>query len=126
MGRMDRAGGIVASRSWHEGQVVDEHVTLEEIPATVREKNLVWIDLRNPTEQELGAVMAELGVHSYAVEDALAPFERPKLIRHETHLFFTAYGTAMVPPRPRGAGAAAGVQGLRNRAAHRAGDDPAR
>ena len=90
---MDRVGSIVASRSWRDGHVVDADLTLAEIPAAVRNRNLVWIDLVRPTSDELGTILAELGVPATAVEDALAPFERPKVVRHESYLFFTAYAT---------------------------------
>ncbi|MGB8020566.1 MAG: magnesium transporter CorA family protein [Candidatus Nanopelagicales bacterium] len=90
---------IVASRSWRDGRVVDDDVRLEEIPAAVRQpEGVVWIDLLRPTSDELGAIAAELGIPPTAVEDALAPFERPKVVRHETHLFFTAYATWMALP----------------------------
>lgn len=94
---MNNVRSIVASRSWREGRVVDDDVLLEEIPDAVREQGLMWIDLLRPTSDELGAIAGELGIPRTAVEDALAPFERPKVVRHETHLFFTAYATWMVP-----------------------------
>ncbi|WP_277873025.1 magnesium transporter CorA family protein [Raineyella fluvialis] len=46
---------------------------------------------------ELGALVRELGLPSTAVEDALAPFERPKVSRHEGYLFFTVYATRLRP-----------------------------
>jgi magnesium transporter len=95
---VETVGSIVASRSWRDGRVVDDDVRLEEIPGAVRQpEGLVWIDLLRPTPDELGAIAAELGISATAVEDALAPFERPKLVRYDTHLFFTAYATWMVP-----------------------------
>lgn len=103
---MDGVRSIVASRSWRSGLVVDDDVRLEEIPGAVRDpENVVWIDLLRPTSEELGAIAAELGIPATAVEDALAPFERPKLVRYETHLFFTAYATWMAPPDPLAPGA---------------------
>jgi magnesium transporter len=99
---MDRNGSIVASRSWRGGIVVDNDIALEEIPAAVRAEDLVWIDLLNPTAEELSHVMGELGVPEHAVEDAIAPLERPKVTRHEGYLFFTAYATWTTPPDPAG------------------------
>ncbi len=97
---MDHVSSIVASRSWREGRVVDDDVRLEAIPEAVRDRSLVWIDLLRPSSQELGTIAADLGIPETAVEDALAPFERPKVVRHETHVFFTAYATWMAPPDP--------------------------
>lgn len=97
---MGSVRSIVASRTWRAGRVIDDDVRLEEIPAAVRDRDLVWIDLLRPTSDELGAIATELGIPPTSVEDALAPFERPKFIRHETHLFFTAYATWMAPADP--------------------------
>ena len=100
-GAVDEVRSIVASRSWRDGVVVDDDVRLEEIPGAVRDPTgLVWIDLLRPTSAELGAIAAELGIPATAVEDALAPFERPKMVRYDTHLFFTVYATWMAPPEP--------------------------
>jgi len=92
---------IVASREWHAGAVVDTDVRLDEIPAAVREpEGVVWIDLLRPTAEDLGALADELSIPPTQVEDALAPFERPKVVRHESHLFFTVYATWLVPRDP--------------------------
>jgi magnesium transporter len=102
---VDQVRSIVASRSWRDGVVTDDDVRLEEIPGAVRDPDgLVWIDLLSPTSSELGAIAAELGIPATAVEDALAPFERPKMVRYDTHLFFTAYATWMAQPDPEAPG----------------------
>ena len=89
----------MSSRSWRDGAVMDDHVTREELAAAVHDQGaLVWVDLLNPSKGELRSIAAELGLPATAVEDALAPLERPKLIRHESHLFFTAYATRIDPP----------------------------
>jgi magnesium transporter len=95
---------IVASRSWRGGLVVDDDVRMEEIPDAVRAGSLVWIDLLRPTSDELAVIAAELGIPDTAVEDALAPLERPKVVRHETHLFLTAYATWLADPDSAGQG----------------------
>lgn len=90
---MNAVGSMVASRTWRGGDVVDDDVRLEDIPEAVQRKELVWIDLLRPTPGELAAIAEELGIPETAVEDALAPLERPKVVRHATHVFFTAYAT---------------------------------
>ncbi len=94
MGTMTSA--ITASRSWRDGEVLDDDVTREELAAAVHDPGaLVWVDLLDPSAEELALIAGELGLPATAVEDALAPHERPKLIRHESHLFFTAYATSV-------------------------------
>lgn len=91
----------VASRQWRGGEVVEDDVRLDAIPEAVRQsEGAVWIDLLRPTEEDLTAIAAELGIPTAQVEDALAPLERPKVVRHETHVFFTVYSTRLVPRDP--------------------------
>lgn len=89
---------IAASRTWRGGVVVDDDVRPDEVAAEIRDPdNIVWIDLLQPDGGELGALVHELGLPPTAVEDALAPFERPKVSRREGYLFFTVYATRLRP-----------------------------
>ncbi len=92
---------LVRSRAWRAGSVIDDDVRPGEVAAEIRDPaSLVWIDLFRPGADELGALVHELGLPSTAVEDALAPLERPKVNRHEGYLFFTVYGTVLDLPVP--------------------------
>jgi magnesium transporter len=62
---------------------------------------VVWVDLSDPTADELAELAEELGLHELAVEDAMGPQQRPKLDRYETHLFLTSYHLALDLERPR-------------------------
>ncbi|WP_221933147.1 CorA family divalent cation transporter [Tessaracoccus rhinocerotis] len=82
----------VTSRSWRHGVVTDDDLTDEELLRAVHdEQTLVWVDLLAPSVDRLAKIASELGLPFTAVEDALAPKERPKLIRHDSYLFFTTY-----------------------------------
>lgn len=95
-GRVSIAGSIAASRSWRDGVLIDADVTREELAAATQDPGtLVWVDLLDPTPEDLAEIARELGLPPTAVEDALAPHERPKLIRHDSHLFFTVYGVEL-------------------------------
>jgi magnesium transporter len=52
---------------------------------------LVWVDLVQPTADDLAELADELGLHELAVEDALAPHERSKIDRYPTHLFVSCH-----------------------------------
>ncbi|MBO1031341.1 magnesium transporter CorA family protein [Tessaracoccus sp. SD287] len=83
---------LVTSRSWRDGVVTDDDLTRDELARAVHDRDvLVWIDLLAPSSERLAEIAEELGLPVTAVEDALAPKERPKLIRHDSHLFFTTY-----------------------------------
>lgn len=96
---------IAASRSWRDGVLLDADVTRDELADAARDPDtLVWVDLRDPSPEDLGDIARELGLPPTAVEDALAPHERAKLIRHDSHLFFTVYEVALAAPTDRGVG----------------------
>lgn len=95
----------VRSKLWRAGVLIDDDLTLDELRALPPDDDhLVWIDLTRPSPETLRAIMDEVHLPPTAVEDALAPLERAKLTRHDTHLFFTAYGTTLRPERDRGRG----------------------
>jgi magnesium transporter len=50
-----------------------------------------WIDLCEPTEDELSSIGATLGLHSLAIEDAVQRNQRPKLDQYDGHLFIAMY-----------------------------------
>lgn len=67
-------------------------VTLENIAQFEAQPNsAIWLDLVNPTDLELRALGAHLGLHELAVEDAFKGRQRPKLEHYDTHLFINAY-----------------------------------
>lgn len=100
---MGNGSAIVASRSWRHGELLDADVTRAELSGAAHDpETLVWVDLLNPTPEDLADIAVELGLSPTAVEDALAPHERAKLIRHDSHLFFTVYGVDLDGTRADG------------------------
>lgn len=51
---------------------------------------LVWIDLVDPTREQLTTLADELDLHELAVEDALKARQRPKLDVYDSHTFVAA------------------------------------
>ncbi|WP_232547192.1 magnesium transporter CorA family protein [Propioniciclava soli] len=83
---------LVSARTWRDGVAVEHTITRNDLVTAAHDPDtLVWVDLLAPEASELAEVSEELGLPVTAVEDALAPKERPKLIRHESHVFFTVY-----------------------------------
>lgn len=94
----DAAATQVHCRAWREGRLVHERVPLKDVVAIAHDPDvLVWVDIIAPTPESLSGFAADFGLPQTAVEDALGPKERPKLIRHDTHMFFTVY--AVLPQR---------------------------
>jgi magnesium transporter len=51
----------------------------------------VWLDLQNPTEEDVGLLRAEFGFHRLSIEDATRHHERPKLESFENYYFLVFY-----------------------------------
>lgn len=92
----------LTTRTWRAGRSTDERIERDDLASAIEDPALlVWVDVVAPSAPSLAAIAAELSLPATAVEDALAPHERPKTIRHESHLFFTVY--ALVPDGSPGA-----------------------
>jgi magnesium transporter len=57
--------------------------------------SVVWLDLLDPDDQDLGVLSEEFGLHPLAVEDAEHEHERTKLDRYNGYLFLTVYGVQL-------------------------------
>ena len=63
--------------------------------------HLLWIDVVDPTEDELRLLGEEFQFHPLALEDALRRHQRPKLDHYEGFLFLVFYGLEAEAGRPR-------------------------
>lgn len=76
---------------WRSGKPVDEF-DFDKISDYLADDDiLTWVDLCEPDHDELRRLAAELGLHSWAVEDAVAAAGRVKATVHATHTFVTVY-----------------------------------
>ena len=85
------------TRQYRSGQVVAEGFPAEQISDVLAgdDDSVVWLDLFDPTMQDLQVVVEEFGLHPLAVEDAVHDHQRPKIDRYQSHLFATVYATAV-------------------------------
>ena len=75
-----------------KGELEAEGFPLEEVSDHLaRPDTVVWVDLCNPSGDELEQLKDELGLHELAVEDALEPHQRPKLDHYNTHMFLSSH-----------------------------------
>ena len=85
--------GSITTRSYPGG---DEKVTagdLDEVSDLIgsHDCDVVWVDLDDPTKDDLLRLAGELGLHHLAVEDALDPHQRDKYVHYERHVFLVAH-----------------------------------
>jgi magnesium transporter len=82
----------VRTRVWRNGTLEAEDFSLDLVSDYLEQPDcLVWADICAPNSADLAKLQEELSLDAHAIEDAVAPFERPKASRYKTHLFMTAY-----------------------------------
>jgi magnesium transporter len=85
------------TRLYRAGQVLDEGFPAEELSERLAAdlKAVAWLDLYDPTQDDLQIVVNEFGLHPLAVEDAMSQRQRAKVDRYRTHLFANMYAVAV-------------------------------
>ena len=87
---------VAHTRAYCDGKLVKQGFDVESISDLLDDPGtVVWLDLLQPTAQDLEVLVDELGLHQLAVEDALHLSQRPKLDRYHDHLFLAAYGVRL-------------------------------
>ena len=80
--------GIVDCAVYVEGKRLPGAMTPRQArERSVAEGGFVWIGLFEPTEEQLGEIAKEFGLHELAVEDAVQAYQRPKMDRYADTLF---------------------------------------
>ena len=81
---------------------LQDNVPLEQISNVLeREGNLLWVDVVDPTPDDVRLLGEEFRFHPLALEDALRRHQRPKLDHYDGFLFIVFYGLEVHDGRPR-------------------------
>jgi len=84
------------TRLYENGRLAAEGFPVSRISDHLADgQGAVWLDLRDPSHEDLAVLQDEFGLHSVAIEDAVADRERPKVDRYDTHLFITCYSARL-------------------------------
>ncbi len=88
---------MIRTRVYQKGQLLAENCD----PALISDYlaldgHVVWLDLVQPTSDELGLFKEEFGLHPLAIEDATHAHQRPKIDRYRRHLFAAVYAAWLV------------------------------
>jgi magnesium transporter len=79
------------SRAYCDGRIVAEGFPMADLSEWLKQDGtIVWLDLPDPTPEQLELLGEELGLHALAIEDAVE-HQRPKLDRYEHHFLLSAY-----------------------------------
>ena len=83
-------------RIYKDGQLADGEVAISQLDELLAQPNAVgWLDLVDPSSQEIHELAVRLGLHELAVEDAIKGKQRPKLEHYDSHLFINVYAASM-------------------------------
>lgn len=58
-------------------------------------ESLVWVDVEDPSPQDIAMLGEEFGFHELALEDCLHPHQRPKIESYGSYFFLVAYGVTL-------------------------------
>lgn len=89
--------GIIRTRLYRDGTLTRENFPPDQISDELRQRHgcIIWLDLCEPTTEQLDIIGREFGFHELAIEDALEETQRTKIDRYQTHLFMTAYSATV-------------------------------
>ena len=80
------------SRIYRKGKVTEVDFPLEQLGKVAKDRNAVfWLDIIEPTPDELHHLSETLDLHELAVEDAFKGMQRPKIDHYDSHLFINLY-----------------------------------
>ncbi|WP_020106581.1 magnesium transporter CorA family protein [Nocardia sp. 348MFTsu5.1] len=85
----------VRGRIWRNGKLQDDFDIGSLSDCLADDTTLAWADLVNPSHEALCQLADELGLNTWAVEDALAEAERVKAVNYPHHKFITVYAVDM-------------------------------
>jgi len=88
----------VRGRVWRAGKPQDDFEFSEISDCLVADDTLVWCDIYDPNHAILADLAQELGLNTWAVEDAVAHLERTKANVYNSHTFFTVYSVTTCEP----------------------------
>lgn len=83
---------VAHTRAYRDGELVEEGFDVALVSDHLEvEGTVVWLDLLQPSVEDLQVLVEEFGLHELAVEDAVNARQRAKLDSYDDHLFLSCY-----------------------------------
>jgi magnesium transporter len=90
----DKLQVMTRSRVYRDGKIEAENFPPEDLAAHLDDPDtVVWLDLAQPSEQDLAELSGKLGLHALAIKDAVQKHQRPKLNHYQHHGLLITYAT---------------------------------
>ncbi len=90
----------VRGRLWRAGRPQDDFEFAKISEYLADDSALVWADICGISHEVLSELAEEIGLNTWAVEDAIAASERTKATVYRDHIFFTVYSVTTSEPPP--------------------------
>jgi magnesium transporter len=89
--------GTIRTRLYRDGKLAKEDFPPNEISEELRQRHgcIIWLDLCEPTREQLNIIGREFGFHELAIEDAVEEAQRTKIDRYQTHLFMAIHSATL-------------------------------
>jgi magnesium transporter len=84
---------MIAVHHYENGQATE--VDAARISELVNDPHLLWVDVFDPSEQDLTTLQQEFQLHPLAMEDVREKQQRPKLEKYPTHAFIVVYSAGL-------------------------------
>ena len=84
---------MITVRTYKGGQAQEHDDTRAIGKLTSGTDGLLWVDLVDPTEDDLSCIQEQFELHPLAVEDVRKHQQRPKLEQYPSHAFIVAYSS---------------------------------
>ena len=82
----------ISCRLYRQGEIAEEGFDPSRVSVFLEEKGtLVWLDLEDPSPEEIAMLKEEFAVHPLAIEDALHRDQRPKVEVYEGYFFLVLH-----------------------------------
>jgi magnesium transporter len=88
---------VVTTRVYRRGALEEEGLDPARVSELLEERGtVVWLDVEDPSEEELALIEEEFSIHPLAIEDARHRDQRPKIERYEGYEFLVLHGMRVV------------------------------
>src|SRR6476620_3945596 len=94
--RYPRGDMTITCRHYREGVLNEEAFDPTTVSELIQEAGArIWLDLADPTEEELALIQEEFGLHELAMEDTRVRGQRPKVEVYDGYFFLVMHGLSL-------------------------------
>ena len=89
-------GDVITCRHYKDGHLVEQAFDPERVSDLIVEPgSRVWLDLADPSEDDLSLIEKEFGLHPLAIDDARHRNQRPKIEFYDDYFFLVVHALSL-------------------------------